>query len=283
MQRFIACSLFGAVAAQEICDVCEGREITPGARTFEDQHDCAETIPWCADPAQGLAHCGGTCDVVRQLVVHDCCPLPQSEACDICEGRPVEEGATVDGVNSCADTVDYCSVNVAACGGTCDAARVGVAATCCPPEPCDICQGRPIMDLVLESGYSCEESVAYCTNFACADQGETCEDVTTNLGGACCPAGDAGDAAETGTADDQTAVEQPVDGESADAQPTTTAENQPADTTEQPTERPTEGPTQVQQVAAPAAEEEDGFESGAITAEAKLTAFLIMTVSSMWC
>lgn len=291
MQSFIAYSLICASTAQvsEICDICQGREITPGARVFDNEHDCAETVPWCADPAQGMAHCGGTCDVVISLVMPECCPPPEDELCDICEGRPVLD-ISPDGVATCAGTVEFCTMNLGACGGTCANARAGVGGSCCPPEPCDICQGGSVIDMVLPNGYTCEESVNYCsTNIAgCPDLGATCSDVQVNLGGPCCEGG----APETGAADEQPAAEQPADeqttdSEPADAQATTAATTTTIITTTTAEDRsmevqPTEQPLQQEQPVA--AEDEDGFESSAIAAaEAKLTAFLLMALTSMLC
>merc|ERR1719174_772018 len=120
-----------------------------------------------------------------------------------------------DGVATCQETIDYCTMNIGGCGGSCDSARQ-FAGVCCPPEPCDICQGRPILDLVLPTTYTCEESNNYCTNNICPDYGETCPEVQAGLGGACCEGG----APEAGAADEQSADEQPTDEQPTDEQTT---------------------------------------------------------------
>merc|ERR1711939_1128137 len=96
---------------------------------------------------------------------------PSDASCDICQGRPMIEGAEIEGEGPCTVIVPHCNSNPSSCGdATCDDLVSAVGLTCCPPDasetpsdasetpsdasetpsdaspPCDICQGRPIID-----------------------------------------------------------------------------------------------------------------------------------------
>jgi hypothetical protein len=189
MQRLLACSIFNVALAQD-CDICQGNSITQGAQT-RDGHDCVEAIPFCED---NLAFCGGDCPTAQMVVGLPCCP-PEAQ-CDICQGRPIIEGASLEGGHSCTDTVPFCNIDPAGCGAPCGDLVIGIGMTCCPPPdigPCSVCQGRPMLDVVLESGYSCADTVPFCNDNAAQCLVGSCEELEAGVGSQCCPP----DASET--------------------------------------------------------------------------------------
>lgn len=269
----------------EACDICQGRPILEVI--MEGGHSCADTVPFCDANAAG---CGGTCEDLLAWIGVPCCPPPEAEGvvetCDICQGVPVVDLILETGY-SCADTIPFCDANVAACEATCEELQESIGASCCPgpvssggsvdsseetvdtvesADSCDICQGRPIIDFILETGYSCADSVPFCVDSVAACGG-TCEELQEMIGTPCCPP--ASDVLETGATDDHTTTASPTE------QPT-----------EQPIEleQPTEQPIQQQMEQPAAAEDDDGNFSGAVNgAKSKLTMFLVMTVSSLLC
>jgi hypothetical protein len=274
------------------CDICQGRPILDVV--LESGYSCTETVPFCNDNA---AQCQVTsCEEIEGSLGPLCCPAsdasetpsdaseassdgsetPPDESCDICQGVPLNESAVIDGGATCGDSVPYCNSNTTLCGATCadlQGAASGLRLVCCPPPPsppCDICQGRPIIDFTLETGYTCADSVPFCVDNSAACGG-TCEELQGTMGAACCPPAE--DASEAGAADGP-------GGPPAPAPAPAPALRAPA-----PAPAPTEQPELPIQQATEATEEEgDGFESGAVTgASAGLTMLLVLTVSRLLC
>jgi hypothetical protein len=255
--------------------------------------------------------------MVQMLVGTPCCPPPDL----ICEGRPILEDAVLEGGHACVETVPYCNVNVDGCGG--EAALPGIGLTCCPQDigTCDICQGRPILDVVLETGYSCAETVPFCNDNAAQCEVMSCEEIEGSIGPLCCPASDASetpsdaseapDGSETppdescdicqGVPLNESAV---IDGGATCGDTIPYCNGNPAacgatcaDLTlglglvccgtgvVELAVQSTEQPIQQQSLATEATEEEgDGFNSGAVIgANAKLTMLLVLTVSRLLC